>query len=127
MNNDQQPAVTTPQAPVLAPENPVTPAPPKKRPPVLVFIAIFLGVVVLSVIITVVQNQSRSPETNPTITPTVRVTPTPVFAVSKIATDSAFIVFHNAVASLSATLSQFSILDPSLTPPVLNTDLGLTQ
>lgn len=59
-------------------------------------------------------------------TPIIVITPTPMRMPSRIASSSAFVTYQNAVASLSGTINAFTILDSTLTPPVLNTDLGLS-
>lgn len=61
------------------------------------------------------------------VTPTPAPTPTPVRFPSNIATLSAFLALEEKTASLSAAVAGYVVEDPSLTPPVLELPLGLTQ
>jgi hypothetical protein len=54
-------------------------------------------------------------------------TPTPVRALSAIASQSAFLALEAAVASLSANIQALPPQDPSLSPPVLDLELGFGE
>ena len=64
------------------------------------------------------------PPIAPTPIPTQITTPTPLRALSKLASESAFLALETSIASLSSDLASFVTEDPSLTPPVLELPLG---
>lgn len=134
--------ITTPAVPQSTPEvtnsvptNPQTPAAiPVAGTPQKYSITKYLpiiGVVLLLAILVVtalyIWSLRSTPVTQaPEPTPIPAATPTPMRVLSKVATTSAFAIFENSVASLSATLNAFNFQDGTLTPPVLELDLGLT-
>lgn len=63
----------------------------------------------------------------PTPTPISQATPTPIRAVSAIATQSAFLSLESSIASLSSSIQAFTVLDPSLTPPILDLTLKFNR
>lgn len=120
-------------APDIAPLSPSTDSAqpvilPKKRLPTNVYI--IGGILLVAIFISAglyIQSTQQAPQTPAAApTPIVVITPTPILAPSRISSSSAFIAFQNAVASLSGKINSFTILDSTLTPPILNTDLGLS-
>lgn len=63
----------------------------------------------------------------PTPIPTVTPTPTPIRLPSLLATQSAFLSLDTHVASLSTAIRDYSVQDPSLSPPVLTLPLGFSS
>jgi hypothetical protein len=121
----QPPLVPTPvPTPAPAPP-PVGPAPPKfMMPPIRIYV-IFAVILLTAGIIGVVIITLRSAPAKLAPTPTpVAATPTPAQPLSPIATQSAFLQFASSVASLSTAVSESSLQDQMLTPPVLTLPLG---
>lgn len=62
--------------------------------------------------------------TLPTPTPTVVITPTPIRTLSPFATTSAFMSLDAAIAAYATAVKGYNTNDPSLSPPVLDLNLG---
>lgn len=141
-----EPTVTTPQTdipqqPVAVPvapmpmQQPPSPAPAAVPPPapgkpkMNSTHLVIAGVLCLGILITSMLYLRTSAKPAPvqtiSVTPTMSPTPTPPPHISKIATTSAFAAYSQEVASFSATLDSFTLQDSSLTPPLMDTDLGL--
>jgi hypothetical protein len=91
---------------------------------IIIGIFVFMCVVVGILYTRLTANQSDG--NTPTPTATVVVTPTPLQRLSAISSTSAFMTYHEAVASFSATLTSFDMQDGGLTPPQLELELGLS-
>lgn len=109
-----------------APMAPASPAVPPHRPPspiaamaIVAAVFIFVGVVGL---ILLQKQQTAGPVTEPTPTPTVSTAQQKTL--SPIATESAFMQFETAVATLSAAVAAYSPIDQTLVPPALVLPLG---
>lgn len=89
----------------------------KKKIPNIVFIA---GALVLFILVVLSQVQFTN-EQLVVATPT----PSPTQKPSEIATASAYMLWHQEVASLAAVLAGFSLTDESIIVPVLEVDLDL--
>lgn len=125
------------QAPLIQPEPPpvipqaATP-PQTSKPPfvpkktILIIIGIIVAMCIVVGILYTRLTANQSDGNAPTPIPTTVVTPTPVQSLSAISTTSAFMEYHNAVASFSATLTSFDMQDRGLTPPMLELELGLS-
>ena len=93
-------------------------------PPILMYTIIAI-ILVLFGIIGLSTMKSRVAPVIPVPTPTpVLATPTPIQPLSLVATQSAFLQFASSVASLSAAVSDSTIQDQTLAPPVLSLPLG---
>ena len=66
-----------------------------------------------------------APTPNQVEAPILSPTPTPVRSASPVATTSAFLALEQSVASLATALGATSGDDPTLTPPIIELDLGL--
>jgi len=115
-------------APQIA-TGPIQPPPqtPKKFPVIGVVTGI---VIVLAVIIggVIAQNPkiiTGNPAPNPTLV-APPPSPTPERQLSFIASQSAFIQIETNVASLSGSIQNIIVSDPSLSPPVLDLPLGFS-
>lgn len=85
------------------------------------------GIILVVIIVsTLVASAARrpAPPVAPRPTPTPAATPTPIREMSSVASESAFILFTESVASLSASIQKVNIYDSTLTPPVLDLPLG---
>lgn len=107
---------------------PATPPKAKSVNPLYLVIGAVLcvGIVVFGILYA----RSTTPTTSAppvAVTPTEIPTPTPPPNVSQIATTTAFIAFKEEIASFSATLNTFSLLDSTLAPPILDLELNLTN
>lgn len=112
------------------PVTPTAPAAPqgKRRLPnhILVVAGIFLMAILITAVFYVRSLQQTPIAVTPTPIEAPPPTPTPIRTPSRLASTSAFMSFQSAVSSLSAGLQILNINDPSFTPPILNTDLGLS-
>jgi hypothetical protein len=119
--NPAVPSQPTPEA--AAP--PSTPKGPISSKLLLVVGSVFvLGIFIFGFLYV----QSMRPATQepaPAITPTEAPTPTPPPNLSRVATTSAFGAFGEEIASYAATLDAFSLQDSTLSPPILDLELGL--
>ncbi len=88
-------------------------------------IAISLGII--GIFTWNIVTQQTVSTTVPTPTSTNTPSPTPVRQLSAIASQSAFMVLDEKIASLSSSIKNYIIEDPSLSPPVLVLPLGFTQ
>ena len=105
---------------------PPSPAPRKKFPRNVLFIDGILLLIILVPAVLYVKSSRESPITQlPVPTPLPAVSPTPLRVLSRVASSSAFAAYHSAVVTLSNSLNAFNLQDATLTPPILNTDLGL--
>ncbi len=87
-------------------------------------VTILLGISVLVLLRQYFFVQPAPPQqTAPSPTPT----PTPVRRPSAIATQSAFLLLDASVSSLSASIENYVVDDPMLSPPVLDLPLGFSQ
>lgn len=68
------------------------------------------------------------PESGPSQTeaPARTPSPTPIRNVSPVATTSAFLALEQSISTLSANIAATNADDPTLTPPIIELDLGLT-
>ena len=126
-----EPAAPPTPAPVVAPP-PSAPTPQKKPTLQLkdpkVIIAIVLGVGILLFGFFYVRSTMQPDETPVAqVTPTINPTPTPALNLSGIASTSAFLKFSEDVASFSAILNAFNLQDATLTPPILDTEIDLSE
>lgn len=126
-----------PPAPEFVPPQttpPVAPVPPQDTMAVIkgfaqkykAQLAIAGIILVIIVVSTLVASATRRPAP-PVVarpTPTPAATPTPIRELSAVASQSAFILFTESVASLSASIQKVNIYDSTLTPPVLDLPLG---
>ena len=93
-------------------------------PPIRIYIILAI-ILVLAGIIGLSTMKPRVAPVVPVPTPTpVLVTPTPIRPLSIVATQSAFLQFASSVASLSTAVSDNTIQDQTLAPPVLSLPLG---
>ncbi|MBI3576881.1 hypothetical protein HY086_02505 [Candidatus Gottesmanbacteria bacterium] len=117
----------TPIEPQVASTNVVPPIPETPKPKIAPEIIAAAVVVVFGALLLLglrfLSNQSAKPPVvveKPAPTPT----PTPVRLPSALATQSAFLKLEGNVASLSASIKNYVVDDPSLSPPVLDLPLG---
>jgi len=93
-------------------------------PPVRIY-AVLAVILIASGLIGLWTLKSRVAPAVPLPTPTpIVATPAPLRPLSNIATQSAFLQFASAVASLSAAISSGNIQDQTLAPPILTLPLG---
>lgn len=130
MENQEQP---TPLAPTTPAQNasvlPTAEEPVKQRKPFLVTVMLALMVIFLGTAALLGLRQFTRPEPE-TMTPSTTLpaaTVTPLHSLSAIASTSAFLSFEQAVASLSAAIETVNLNDPSLSPPVVELSLGLSD
>lgn len=117
---DQQPMPINPPAPTPVP----APTPKSVTPPIIIYILLSIILVLVGIIgLLIIKPRVVPAVPVPTPTP-VLATPTPIQPLSAIATQSAFLQFASSVASLSAAVSDSTIKDQTLAPPVLNLPLG---
>ena len=117
---DQQPMPINPPAPTPAP----APAPKSVTPPIIIYILLAIILVTAGIIgLLIMKPRVAPPVPVPTPTP-VLATPTPIRPLSTLATQSAFLQFASSVASLSTAVSENTIKDQTLAPPVLTLPLG---
>lgn len=115
------------------PQQPVLPTAPPPGEPVSQHQQIPKWLIVAAIIVTVLLvamgivqlTQRPSVVAIPTPTPTIPSSPTPIRTLSPIATTSAFLTLDSSVASYAATVKAYNTSDPSLSPPVLDLNLGL--
>lgn len=116
--------------PNVPPQSPMS-TPPSYRPPSFIDqykIPLAIGGIILIIsLMTIVVAALAKPKAPPArhvaaTTPTP--TPTPVREFSPVASQSAFIDFSLAVASLSASVQNLNVYDSALAPPVLDLELG---
>lgn len=89
---------------------------------------IVLGLAILLTAVLYATSTTKDPVSQiPDPTPLALATPTPMRKFTQIASTSAFISFQASVASLSADINGFILQDSTLTPPVIDGDLGLSQ
>ncbi len=120
------PASLTPEVtPTPAAPAPMPPQPKKPLPKNFVIVGAVVFVILIVVLVYLQALQNKPVAQLPAPTPAPLATPTPMRILTPIATTSAFMSFHESVASLSATINGFSFVDGTLTPPVLDLDLGL--
>ena len=121
----QEASTALPQAPVPPPIPPVHTSKPNT------LYLIIAGVLCVGIlIVSMLYLRSSSPEkTEPvaTVSPTAIPTPTPPPNISRLASTSAFIAFSEEIASFSAVLDTFTLQDSTLAPPIMDTDLGLSN
>lgn len=117
---DEQTMPINPPAPTPVP----APAPKSVTPPIIIYILLAI-ILVMAGIIGLLIVKPRVVPAVPTPSPAPAIaTPTPIQPLSNIATQSAFLQFASAVASLSAAVSDSTIQDQTLAPPVLSLPLG---
>ncbi len=126
-----EPAAPPTPAPMVTPPPPA-PAPQKKPALQLkdprVIIAIVLGAGILLFGFLYVRSTMQPAEAPaPQVTPTVQPTPTPPLHLSGIASTSAFFKYSEDVASFSAILNAFNLQDATLAPPILDTEIDLSE
>lgn len=118
--------------PTMPPASQTTPAPSPvvipKPPPQIPTWAIAIVVVVMGFLAVfgvgkVIQKPAIV--TVPTPTPTISPVPTPIRTLSPFATTSAFMQLDASVTSFSTAIKAYNTSDPSLSPPVLDLNLGL--
>ena len=104
------------------------PPPPAPRITMPILIAIVVTVI-MSVLVFLALSKMKPQQEQVVPTPTMApiVTPTPVRQPSAIASQSAFIDFRTAIATLSAAVATYNVQDPSLTPPTLVLPLGFSR
>lgn len=121
------PVITTP--PIDAPTSALLPSREKPKDTVssiiIAVIVILLGI--LAVMGYTEWTSRQQVVAIPTPIPTLTPTPTPIRRLSEVATQSAFLSLDSNVASLSTAISEYSVQDPSLSPPVLTLPLGFSQ
>jgi hypothetical protein len=107
----------------------VTPAPKPTKPLLPTWLIAAVVVVVGSIaVLWAVGVFSRGEQLTPTTAELVPTpTPTPIRTPSALATQSAFLAFEEAVASLSAHIQALPVSDPSLAPPTIELELGFNQ
>lgn len=122
--------ITTPPQSLENPPPPVPTAPPAeatapkpKLPPAVIAAIVVIGLGAFFVLLLGNLQTGRRPVA-PTPTPTLIPTPTPERIPSALATQSAFLKSETAVASLSSSVKNYVIDDPSLSPPILDLPLG---
>ena len=115
----------TPQVSVPpSPPSTETPLPKKKGVPILAIVGAVILFLVAFVSIGLLSSRSTTNEQPRTqATPTAFATPTPVLNQSALATTSAFLDFSSENASFAGILNTFVLQDPSLAPPVLETEV----
>jgi hypothetical protein len=98
---------------------------PKWLPIVIILILVILvGIGVL----TRISGPSPQQTTDvPTPTPALQFTPQPSRSLSGIGTQPEFQDFQAAVATLSAAIAEYTVNDPTLTPPQLVLPLGFNR
>lgn len=114
---------TAPPVPVLSP---VAPA---RKPNLSLWLTGLLVALVGSLAVIYLTSPSKNqnkPVLTPGTTPAV-VTMTPLRTLSPIASQSAFLLLQQSVASLSASLTTYAVEDPGLSPPVLDLPLGFAN
>lgn len=92
-------------------------------PPIRIYIILAVILVTAGIIGLLMKPRVAPAVPVPTPTP-ILATPTPTRPLSAVATQSTFLQFASAVASLSAAVSDRTIQDQTLTPPVLSLPLG---
>ena len=116
METSEIPLVTEETAPVVQNK--------KKDIWIIAGVVVLIGIVGLMVIRNIYK-PSAIPIVVREETPTP--SPTPVRALSAIATQSAFIALEEAYASFSSSLTATNLDDPSLSPPIFDLPLGFTR
>lgn len=123
MDEPLQPTLTPPvEPPPVAPPAPM-PSTPRLTPEVIAaIVVVVIGALLLLGLRFLAAQKPRSPAVveKPLPTPT----PTPVRLPSALATQSAFLKLEANVASLSSSIKNYVVDDPSLSPPVLELPLG---
>lgn len=126
--------LTPPIPPTVPPEPAPAPMPqaganlPKKPLVpmwVLALLVVLAGTLAVLAATGVFSRQQTAVETPSEAPPTP--TPTPVRALSAIASQSAFLALEAQVASLSTNIQALPAQDPSLSPPVLDLELGFEE
>lgn len=128
-------ATTTPPpqtpAPQPVPQPQSTTPPPTHKQSSSTLYLIIAGVLCLGILITsmLYLRTSTKPAEVPivAVTPTVMPTPTPPPNISRIASTSAFAAYAQEIASFSAVLDAFTLQDSTLAPPIMDTDLELSN
>lgn len=119
---DEEPMPINPPAPAPVP---APAAPPKSVMPPIIIYALLAVILVLVGIIGLLIMKPRVAPAVPVPTPTpVLATPTPIRPLSELATQSAFLEFASSVASLSTAVTNSTMQDQTLAPPVLSLPLG---
>ncbi len=88
-------------------------------------IAIGIGLIGIFVWRGITQKSTKDIAATPT--PTHTPSPTPIRQISALASQSGFIALDEKIASLSSSIKNYIIEDPSLSPPVLVLPLGFGQ
>lgn len=130
MDEHTNPPLSDSPNPIPVPQQDVPSTLPLKRkfPILYIAIAVFfvLGISVSSLLF--IQTANTKNETPlPTGSPTVTLFPSPPSNLSSIASTSAFATFTQEIASFSSILDSFTIQDSTLTPPLMDTDLELSE
>lgn len=112
----------------MQPSVPLTPMPPPSPKKNVLLIAL-LSIIAIGVIALVYIQANKKPEIIRVAEPTpiVIITPTPVKQLTTIASTSAFMVFSEHVASLSAMVNEFSLQDGLLTPPLFDVEISFKE
>ncbi len=108
----------------------VSSGPPRSNafPPQIIIIGVAAVILIILGVVGLTAFKPQNIVVAPTPTPSVPVaTPTPARTLSPLATQSAFLLFEQSVASLSAGVAAYNVQDQSLTPPVLVLPLGFSQ
>lgn len=124
---DLQPNLPQPSFP-----NPTAPPLPGMPPPapshnliIAASIAIILGIGAVFGWKAITSQKPVSVAPSPTPPPTP--TPTPIRVFSALSTESAYLYLDARVASLSASVKNYVVEDPSLSPPVLDLPLDFNR
>lgn len=126
-NTPVLPPVVTPPPANMPQQQPVSP-PSSAFPPQVIVIGIAAVVFIILGVIGLTAFKPQKIVVTPTPTPSTPIaTPTPARTLSPLATQSAFLLFEQSVASLSAGIAAYNVQDQSLTPPVLVLPLGFSQ
>lgn len=125
---DPSPHIPQQDQPPQTPQQPVSPAPRSRIPigkPWLILASVLGFLVMLMVVLSVFRQGDAPAQTD--ISPPPPVPTQPPRPQSAVASTSAFADFSEAVASLSAEINGFVLNDAELTPPILDTGLGLDE
>lgn len=130
MENEPTPVVPpiVPAEPAPAPM-PQTSGNQQKKPLVpmwvLALLVVLAGTLAVLAATGIFSRQQTAVKTPSEVLPTP--TPTPIRKLSAIASQSAFLALEASVASLSANIQALPPQDPSLSPPVLDLELGFEE
>lgn len=106
---------------------PPPPPTPRITLPIIIAAVVATAIIVSGIFFGLSRMKPQVAQTLPTPTTGPVATPTPVRQPSALATQSAFINFQGAIATLSAAIATYNVQDPSLTPPTLVLPLGFSR